>query len=152
MWTHILRLSRKLFGVATMTDEVKLNGIRATWDGCELDMSMSLSGLSELTDCFRKFAYGTYQFGAGSSPSSSAVTTMDVQPGEGKLRLALSQGRASFVGSKEAMSLLADNMAGLLSLWAAGGDQHFHFDPSSDQLLLKHDSPPCQAPLRQQVL
>lgn len=123
-----------------MTKARKLNGVGATWDGCELDFAMSIGGLSEMTSCFREVACDTYQLADESVASDSTVTMMEVRQGEERLRVSLEHSRVLFVGSKEAMSLLADNMEGLLSLWAAGGEQHFHFDPSSDQLLLEPDS------------
>lgn len=123
-----------------MTSARKLNGIYATWDGGELDFSMSMGGLSELTHCFKDFAYGTYQLESTSAVRDSDVAMIDIRHGEERLRVSFEQDRVLFIGNTDAMSLLADNMAGLLSLWAAGGDQHFHFDPASDHLLLDPDS------------
>jgi len=123
-----------------MTKARRINEVDAIWDGRELDFAMSIDGLSELKSCFREFAYGTYHLAHSSIVSDSAVTMMEIRHGEEKLRVSLEPGKVVFTGNKKAMLLLADNMETLLNLWAAGGKQHFHFDPSSNQLLLEPDS------------
>lgn len=124
----------------TMTKTRNLNGVDATWDGYELDFTMSMDGLSELINCFREFTCGTYQLGLTSVEGDSAVIMMEVRCGEGRLRVSVEHREVLFVGNKESMSLLVDNMEVLLSMWATGGGQHYHFNPSSDLLLLEPDS------------
>lgn len=104
-----------------MTKTRNLNGVDATWDGYELDFTMSMDGLSELINCFREFTCGTYQLGLTSVAGDSAVIMMEVRCGEGRLRVSVEHRKVLFVGNKEAMSLLVDNMEVLLSMWAAGG-------------------------------
>lgn len=116
-----------------------MKGVQVTWDGSELDFSMTMGGLLELLGCFREVANGTYQLDIPSAERTD-LCAIEIRHGEGRLKVSLEGGRVLFTGGEKAMSLLADNMDGLLSSWAAGCDQHFHFDPSSDQLLLEPDS------------
>lgn len=117
-----------------------LSGTSATWDGHELDFSMSMSGLLDFQECIRAQAWGAYSLDVTHTEGLVSVSAIEIRREQGRLKLIVESNRVLIVGGDQAMSLLADNMAGLFGLWAAGGEQHFHFDPSSDQLLLEPDS------------
>jgi hypothetical protein len=99
-------------------------------------MEMTLPGLQSLLDCVQTRAYGTYRLSDG----TASVTDLAFQSSSGRLKLEIAGQRATFVGSDEAFGLLAENMRGLLSSWSSGIDQHFHFDPAVDRVLMQADS------------
>lgn len=113
-----------------------LGRIRASWDGSELTVELSMAGLQDLIDCLKTQAFGTYQL----SRDHGLLHTLELVSSTGKLKLSITDACARLGGNSHATDLLVDNLEGLLASWASGDDLHYHFDPASDRLLMEQDS------------
>lgn len=112
----------------------------AFWDGCELDLTASKRGLLELTSILRSHEYGLYELMHEPRIGASCVSSIDIESREGRLVLTVIGEVARLSGDQEALSLLAKNLENLRLLWSKEDMQHFHFDPSSDSLLMSPES------------
>jgi hypothetical protein len=111
----------------------------ATWDGYELDIAVSLSGLECLIAAFDGPEYGSLEF-IQSTNDSVGVDSIIVVLGDGYLVLTVSNKVATISGEGRFFLLLAESLRNLATVWREGGRQHIHFDPSSDVLLLSPNS------------
>jgi len=113
----------------------------AHWDGRELSYATSKRGLLEFVSILRSECYGVYQLKRKSSfPDCITLASIEIKLNDDRLLLTVDNQWAILSGNKVSLSLLADNLEFLRLQWSKNGNQHLHFDPSSNPFLLSPNS------------
>ena len=112
----------------------------ANWDGRELEIATTPKGLAQLSEVLRHAPSDMRRFSTLPTSEEGRIRLIEVQSGSGLLSLRIDGDIAVFTGSVESFALLARNLENLSAQWQQGRIDHFHFDPSSDTLLLDPDS------------
>lgn len=115
-----------------------IDGLNVSWDGSDLEFSMTEAGLDELVHVFESNLSGIFRIGRAGSADN--VSLLEVVRSDGKIMLRVTSDRASFSGGESAFGLLVDNMRILKKDWGLGRAGHIHFDPASDPLILEMES------------
>jgi hypothetical protein len=124
-----------------MSDSRYMSEIHAQWDGCELALNATEAGLHELARDLRSARVGAYVLGErNASPGCTSILRLQIELGEGNVRIEVDDQVAILSGGGASLSLLADNLDFLRSQWANGGKQHLHLDPASNAFLVSEDS------------
>ena len=115
--------------------------IHANWNGNELDILASPQGLLELVSLLRSGEGGSFKIKTGAYlGGTSNLSYIDIERSKSLLLLKVSGPSATLSGDDNALSLFAKNLENLRLMWAKGGEQHFHFDPESNPILMAPES------------
>lgn len=115
--------------------------INANWDGHELDIVATPKGLLELVSLLRSGTLGHIKIKKDSYLDGiSNMSHLNIERSEGRLILRVAAQSATLAGDESALLLLAKNLENLRLMWAKGGEQHFHFDPESNPILMAPES------------